>query len=111
MKLEHTSVEEFKRELLHILECYLDLEKYQVFFFGSRVTGCGDERSDIDVGILGKEPISDSVMGKIKNDVDEMRALYKVDVVDFASVQTDFKQVAMEKIEIIWPVEMKGKVL
>ena len=109
MKLEHTSVEEFKRELLHILECYLDLKKYEVFFFGSRVTGRGDERSDIDVGILGKAPISESVMRKIRNDVDEMRALYKVDVVDFTCVQDDFKRVAMEKVEVIWPIKRKRK--
>ena len=55
MKLEHYSAKKLKEEILKILSKYLDLSQYKVFFFGSRVSGSGDSRSDIDIGIEGPE--------------------------------------------------------
>ncbi|MEK7189472.1 MAG: nucleotidyltransferase domain-containing protein [Patescibacteria group bacterium] len=52
-RLEYYPVEKLKKELKDIAAKYLDLKKYHLFFFGSRVTGKGSERSDIDVGIEG----------------------------------------------------------
>jgi len=55
MRLEYYSVDKLKKEILEILGKYLDLSKYKVFFFGSRVRGNSDERADIDIGIEGPE--------------------------------------------------------
>ncbi len=57
MHLEHISAEELKRDILGVVGRYLDLSAYKVFFFGSRVSGESDERSDVDVGIEGTQAV------------------------------------------------------
>jgi len=49
MRLEHYPIEKLKKEILEIIGKHLDLNKYKIFFFGSRVTGKGNDRSDIDI--------------------------------------------------------------
>jgi len=101
MKLEFYSEKKFKKEILKILGKYLDLKKYRVFFFGSRVAGEGDERSDIDIGVKGKRPIPSGAFLDIQEEVENLPALYKVEIVDFSRVDERFKKVAMEHIEMI----------
>ncbi|MDO9399418.1 MAG: nucleotidyltransferase domain-containing protein [bacterium] len=101
MFLKHYSTEKLKKEILEIIGKHLDLKKYRVFLFGSRVTGKGDERSDIDIGIEGQEPISLKIMSEIKEEIEELPILYKIDVVDFKTVSSDFKTVAQHNIEFI----------
>lgn len=38
MRLEHYPTDKLKKEILSIVGKYLDLGKYRVFFFGSKVT-------------------------------------------------------------------------
>lgn len=101
MKLKHYSIEKLKKEILDIVGKHLDLKKYKVFFFGSRINGAGDDRSDIDVGIEGSKAISLDVLGKIKADIDNIYTLYLIDVVDFKTASDNFKKVAKKDIEII----------
>lgn len=96
MKLEHRSLPEFKKEVLRVIGTYLDLKKYKVFFFGSRVLGKGSERSDIDIGIEGPEAVPWKAMMEIKEAFEEMPILYKIDVVDFKSVSKEFYEVAKQ---------------
>ena len=101
MKLEHYSKEKLKKEIKEIIGKYLDLTKYQIFFFGSRVDGSSHERSDIDVGIEGPEEISAVDITNIKEDIDKLIILYKIDVLDFKTlIGSDFYEVAKQKIEI-----------
>lgn len=99
MRLENYSIEKLKKQVLDILGKYLDLKQRQVFFFGSRVTGAGDNRSDIDIGIEGKEPIPLEILSKIKEDVDQLNILYKIEIVDFTKVDPKFKKVALKHCE------------
>lgn len=103
MRLEHGSEEKLKKDVLRIIGKYLDLSNHKVFVFGSRVTGKGDDRSDIDIGIEGEKEVPLVTMGKIKDETDDLPTLYKIDVVDFYSLSDKFKEVAKEKIEIINP--------
>jgi predicted nucleotidyltransferase len=101
MKLEHYPIEKLKSEILMIVGKYLDLNEYKLFFFGSRVNDNGNERSDIDVGIHGPCEVPYEIMFKIKEELDELPILYKIDFVDFSKVSDDFKKIALSKIEII----------
>lgn len=101
MRLEHYPIDKLKSELKTIIGRHLDLAQYQIFFFGSRVTGRGDERSDIDIGIAGPEKIPLSMMGQIQEEIGALRILYKIEVVDFQSVSSEFKAVAFKDREII----------
>ncbi len=51
MRLEYYSEEKLKQQIKEIFGKYLDLTKYKVFFFGSRVTNKNSLFSDIDIGI------------------------------------------------------------
>lgn len=100
MKLEHYPVEKLKKEILDILGRYLDLTKYNVFFFGSRVPGRGTERSDIDVGIEGP-PIPTETWFDIQEEIENLPILYKIEIVDFRHVAAKFGDVARQHREVI----------
>ena len=101
MKLEFYSEEKLKKEIKKIVGKYLNLEKYKVFFFGSRVLGKGSERSDIDVGIEGPKEISSPIFLEIQEEIENLPTLYKIDVVDFKRVSLEFKKVALQLTEVI----------
>ncbi|MBU0647377.1 nucleotidyltransferase domain-containing protein [Patescibacteria group bacterium] len=101
MRLEHYSSEKLKKEILDIISKYLNLLEYKVFFFGSRVNNIGNERSDIDIGILGSKPIDFSTMAKIRDDIENIKILYIIDIVDFKKTSKAFQKVALENIEVL----------
>jgi len=101
MKLEFYPEEKLKREVLNIAGKYLDLNKYRVFFFGSRITNKGTERSDIDIGIEGPEPLPSGTLSSIEEEIENLPILHKIEIVDFKKVSPDFYEVATQNIEII----------
>jgi predicted nucleotidyltransferase len=103
MRLAHYPVDELTRELLRIIDTYLDLSAYKVFFFGSRVTGRGTERSDIDLGIEGPEPIPHETLQDIEEKIEALPTLYKIEVVDFRRVPKKFAAVARQALEYLTP--------
>ena len=103
MRLEFYSDEKLKRQLLEIFGRHLNIKDYRVFIFGSRATGKNTERSDIDVGIEGEIEVPRETMARIKADIENLPTLYRIDLVDFKRVAQDFREVAMEKTETIYP--------
>ena len=101
MRLEHGSIEYLRRKLLEIIGAYPELTDCRVFFFGSRVTNQGDERSDIDVGVYGHEPVPSRIWLDIQEAVEELPTLYRIDLVDFQRVSPSFREVALQKVEDI----------
>ena len=101
MRLEFYTVEKLKKEILEIIGRHLDLNACQIFFFGSRVLGKGDERSDIDIGIEGTKEIPYEIMAHIRDDIENLPTLYKIEIVDFKKVSNDFREVAFQQIEFI----------
>jgi len=101
MRLEEYPEEKLKKEVKEIIGKYLDLRKYKVFFFGSRVRGDNFERADIDLGIDGPEEISGRTMFEIKEELEKIPMLYKIDVVDFKTVSDKFKKEALKYIEYV----------
>lgn len=101
MRSEHYPLEKLKREIIAIIARYLDLRAYRVFFFGSRVAGRGNDRSDFDVGIEGNDVILPDIMEHIREEIGELPTLYKIDIVDFRRVSAEFRRVAMAHAEPI----------
>lgn len=101
MRLEFYSKEKLRKEVLNIFSQQLDIVRYRIFFFGSRVVGGGNERSDIDIGVEGPEEIPLSVMSKIKEEAEKLPILYKIDIVDFKNVSNDFYKIAIRNIELL----------
>lgn len=101
MRLEHYPIEKLKKEILEILGKHLDLSKYRVFFFGSRVSGQADDRSDIDIGIEGPSPVPTEAWLDIQEEIENLPTLYKVEIVDFKRTADVFREVALEHTEDI----------
>ncbi|MBU2578897.1 nucleotidyltransferase domain-containing protein [Patescibacteria group bacterium] len=101
MRLEFYPAEKLKKEILEIVKKYLDINSYRVFFFGSRVTGKGNERSDVDIGIEGAQPIPTKILFQIEEDIANLPLLYKIEIVDFLRVAPKFKEVASQHIELL----------
>jgi len=103
MRLERFSEEELKKEILEIVGNSLDLQEYKLFFFGSRAGEGekGDEHSDIDIGIEGKTIIPAKAMREIKEKIDNLPILYKIEIVDLKDVSEDFYEIAKQNIEEI----------
>lgn len=101
MRLINYPIEKLNNQIIQIFENNLDLKKYKIFYFGSRVLGKGDERSDIDIGIEGSNALSQDKMAEIREQIDDLPLLYKIDVVDFKNVSSDFKKLALTNIEPI----------
>ncbi len=101
MKIEFYSEKKLKKEILNIIGKYLDLNKYKVFFFGSRVRGDNFPRADIDIGIEGPKPIPAEVKLNIEEELEKLPTLYKFDLVDFSQVSRDFEKEAKKEIEYV----------
>lgn len=81
------------------MEKHLDLKRYKVFVFGSRMTGKGDEHSDIDIGIEGDKPIPRVIFSKIRDEIEDIPVLYTIELVDFKRVPKEFRDIALQNVE------------
>jgi predicted nucleotidyltransferase len=95
------SGEALLREIRICIGKHLDLAKYQVFIFGSEAAKKASAGSDVDVGILGPEPLSGAVLDKIRTELESLRTLRQFDLVDFSRVDNSFKAVALQTIKML----------
>src|SRR5437868_4872653 len=78
---------------------FFDLSVYETFLFGSEASVVRNDRSDIDVGILGPQPIPGAVMQQVRDELEKLRTLRVFDLVDFARVDESFKAIALQNVE------------
>ena len=84
-----------------ILYQHLDTSQYGVFLFGSRARGTARRNSDIDIGIIGKQPLPWLLIEDIQEIMEESDLLYEVDLVDFSQLNDPaFKRFALNNI--VW---------
>ena len=76
---------------------HLPKNEFKVFLFGSRAVGNAKLKSDIDIGIWGKQALSLKIKIAIEEDIEESIVPYKVDIVDFWIVDETFKKYALQK--------------
>jgi predicted nucleotidyltransferase len=77
----------------------LDDARYELFLFGSEASGVADRRSDLDVGILGPQPVPGATMQLMRDALDRLRTLRSIDLVDLRSVDEGFSVKALEHAE------------
>ncbi len=70
-------------------------QEFRLFLFGSRADKTNDARSDVDIGILAGNPISAKSLFTIREKIDEIPTLLKIDFLDFAAVDDEFRNVAL----------------
>ena len=79
---------------------HIPKDNFAVFLFGSRAVGNAKPLSDIDIGILGLEPLPTIIKVDLESDLEESIVPYKIDLIDFYQVDKDFKKEALNTIQI-----------
>ena len=79
---------------------HIPKDNFAVFLFGSRAVGNDKPLSDIDIGILGLEPLPTIIKVDLESDLEESIVPYKIDLIDFYQVDKDFKKEALNTIQI-----------
>ena len=77
----------------------LDLDRFQLYLFGSEASGDADRRSDIDVGLLGPQPVPGATVQQIRERLESLRTLRPFDVVDLSAVDEAFRTEALQHAE------------
>ncbi len=88
-------IEEILRKTALIIGNELE-GNYRLFLFGSRAKGMCNEKSDIDIGIMPDSRISGKQWLTIQEKLEQIPTLLKIDVVDFNSLDEEFKKVALK---------------
>ncbi len=87
-------------EVIKIIRNYLPSD-YKIFLFGSWAKGNAFKTSDIDIGILGKIEVPWDIMVKIKQKVDDIPTLRKIDIVDLNSKEIKFKKNVLSYAKVV----------
>jgi len=73
------------------------LEKHvpdrEVWAFGSRVNGTAKGTSDLDLAVIGENPLDFQTLGALRDAFSESNLPYKVDVVDWATISDTFREI------------------
>ena len=85
---------EISKEVAKIVRREVKLD-FRLFLFGSRADKTNDARSDVDIGILAGNPISAKSLFTIREKIDEIPTLLKIDFLDLAAVDDEFRNVAL----------------
>nr|WP_283095776.1 nucleotidyltransferase domain-containing protein [Komagataeibacter oboediens] len=73
----------------------------EVRAFGSRVTGKTKLFSDLDLAVMGDEPLPLETRARLEEAFSESDLPWKVDVLDWAQAEWDFQQVIVEKYQVL----------
>ena len=73
-----------------------------VLVFGSRLKGTYSDASDLDLALKGQVKLDLDVIGRIKEDFMESDIPYKVDVLDYNRVSTNFQKIIDAGYEFIY---------
>ena len=85
------SADEILAEVAGIIARYLP--DARIFLFGSRAKGCAGETSDFDIAIDVGSKISLGVIARIKDEIDELRTLKSIDIIDLNRINPEFKTI------------------
>lgn len=91
-----------KKVLIDAAKRNIPFKHYKLFYFGSRASGRAAAQSDFDIGIEAEGKMPFSAMEKIKEELEDVPVLQKIDVVDFARVPQEFLMEAKKNMEIIY---------
>ncbi len=75
--------------------------EFDVFAFGSRVSGTAKPYSDLDLTIMTTSPLPLSQLARLKEAFSESDLPMKVDIVDWSTLSDDFREIIKQSQEII----------
>jgi predicted nucleotidyltransferase len=84
--------QEIISEAVKIIRRYLPGEEFEIVLFGSWARGDAQETSDIDLGLVGPESVDDMMLLRIKDEIEAIPTLRRIDVVDLSKTDDSFRQ-------------------
>jgi type I restriction enzyme S subunit len=96
--------------MLEVPEKYLSVIKdilgrlvpgYEVRAYGSRTSGSSHVGSDLDIVVVGKEPLDWKVMAKLRGKFEESNLPFSVDVLDWNTLPANFKDTITRNFEVV----------
>jgi len=73
----------------------------EVWAFGSRVKGKARTFSDLDLAVLGDQPLALSVRADLAEDFSESDLPFKVDIVDWATTSERFREIIRAEYVVV----------
>ena len=88
-----------------------NIPDHEVWAFGSRVQGRAKPYSDLDLAVMGEQPLSLTVLAALADDFAESDLPIRVDIVDWATTKDNFRQIiGKNKVVLQAPSENPGTV-
>lgn len=87
------------RSILDILRIHVP--EYEVWAFGSRVSGAPREFSDLDLAVKTDKPLPPMRLVELKDAFCESDLHFRVDVVDWADISGDFRKIISMKYVVL----------
>lgn len=102
-----SALENIIAEIVKAIRLHSDPEK--IILFGSRAQGYETERSDIDIAVQDAL-VTDRQMRLIREAVEDIRTLRKIDIVWLERISEDFRQEIFRTGKVIYERERKAAV-
>lgn len=90
------------QEIVTIVRRTIDMPHYCIFLFGSRASGTANPRSDYDVAIESDHPISAVIMSELREAMDALPVLQKIDLVNVADMSADVRELAFKTRKVLY---------
>ncbi|MEA3476280.1 MAG: nucleotidyltransferase domain-containing protein [Candidatus Cloacimonadota bacterium] len=74
---------------------------FRLYLFGSRATGNNRKFSDIDLAVESSA-MNNEWFKKIKQNILEIRTLYKIDLVNLNTVSSEFKNIVLSEANTLY---------
>lgn len=78
--------------LKEIVENHLNGLHYQIVIFGSRAKGTAKRYSDIDLALIGDQPVPGQTAAALAEAFEESNLPYTIDIVDFGRASPALKK-------------------
>lgn len=75
--------------------------RYRLYLFGSRARGTASPRSDYDLGVQADGQIDLATLAEIRDDLEQLPVLQRIELVDLTAASPDFVRRALETSELL----------
>ncbi|MFK5222940.1 nucleotidyltransferase family protein [Glaesserella parasuis] len=88
---------------LHLVQRILatHLPNIPVWVFGSRIKGTAKRFSDLDLALITDTPLTIRQQAQLESAFSDSDLPFKVDLIDWASCSENFKQIILQKYEVL----------
>jgi predicted nucleotidyltransferase len=77
------------------------IPEYEVWAFGSRVTGTARQYSDLDLAVITDQPLDFGLIGILRDAFSESDLPFKVDIVDWSLTSAEFREIIKRDYEVV----------